>query len=230
MKIAILGGTGREGSGLALRWGAAGEEIIIGSRDVGRAAGVAKRLNRLLRGTAAIHGASNLQAAFEADVAVLTVPYAAHLAVLTEVKEALRGKLLIDTTVPFDLKTHERLVPDHHGSALQEAQELLGPSVMVVVAFQNIGFDLLKDVGKAIDCDVLVCGDDPHARHRTVLLAAKAGLRAVDAGSSRHAGTVERLTSLLIDLKRRYKTKETGIRITGLPMCGAQAALPEDRP
>jgi 8-hydroxy-5-deazaflavin:NADPH oxidoreductase len=218
VKIAILGGTGREGSGLALRWGASGEEVIIGSRDAGRAVAAAKRLNRLLP-AASIRGASNQQAALEADVAVLTVPYAAHLAALMEVKEALCGKLLIDTTVPLDPKTYERLVQAHHGSALQEAQEFLGPSVKVVAAFQNISFDLLKELGKVIDCDVLVCGDDPDARRCTALLAAKAGLRAIDAGSSWHAGTVEELTSLLIDLKRRYKAKETGIRITGLPEC-----------
>lgn len=229
MKIAILGGTGREGSGLALRWGASGEEVIIGSRDVERATAAAERLNKLLR-TAAIRGALNRQAALEADVAVLTVPYAAHRTVLTEVKEALRGKLLIDTTVPLDLKTHERLVQAHHGSALQEAQEFLGPSVKVVAAFQNIGCDLLKELGKVIDCDVLVCGDDSDARRLAAVLAAKAGLRAVDTGSSQHAGTIEGLTALLIDLKRRYKTKETGIKITGLPACEAQAGLSEYTP
>lgn len=217
MKIAILGGTGREGFGLALRWGASGEEVIIGSRDIERAVGAAKRLTRLLPATAVICGASNRQAALEADVAVLTVPYAAHVAVLTEVKEALYGKLLIDTTVPFDPKTHEWLVPIHYDSALEEAQEVLGPCVRVVAAFQNIGFRLLKDLKRVIDCDVLVCGDDTDARRLACLLVEKAGLRGIDAGSSRHAGTVEGLTPLLLDLKRRYNTNATGIRITGLP-------------
>ena len=216
MKIAILGGAGREGSGLALRWAASGEEVIIGSRDVERAVAAAKRLTRLLPATAVIRGASNQQAAREADVAVLTVPYTAHVAVLMEVREALLDKLVIDATVPLDPHTHERLVPIRHNSALHEAQECLGPGVKVVAAFQNIGCDLLKDLQKAIECDVLVCGDDPHARRVAATLVEKAGLRAVDAGSSRHAGTVEGLTSLLIELKRRYKTKETGIRITGL--------------
>lgn len=216
MKIAILGGTGREGSGLALRWGASGEEVIIGSRDVGRAVAVAKRLNRLLP-MAAIRGATNEQAAREAEVAVLAVPYTAHRTVLAQVKEVLRGKLLIDTTVARNLKSGERLIPLHYDSALQEAQEVLGPSVKVVAAFQNIGFDLLKDVGRVIDCDVLVCGNDAEARRTAVQLVAKAGLRAIDAGSSCHAGTVEGLTPLLLDLKRRYRAKETGIRITGLP-------------
>lgn len=217
MKIAILGGTGREGSALALRWGASGDEVIIGSRDVERAVATAQRLTGLLPVPAVICGASNHQAALDADVAVLTVPYAAHVAVLAEVKEALHGKLLIDTTVPFDPQTHEWMAPIHHGSALQEAQEVLGPSVRVVAAFQNIGFHLLKDVRRVIDCDVLVCGDDADARRLACVLVAKVGLRAVNAGSSRHAGTVEGLTPLLMDLKRRYNTKETGIRITGLP-------------
>lgn len=217
MKIAILGGTGREGSGLALRWAASGEEVIIGSRDVERAVAAATRLTRLLPGTGVIRGASHQQAARDADVVVLTVPYAAHRTVLMEVKEVLRGKVLIDATVPLDPHTHERLVPIHHNSALCEAQEYLGPGVTVVAAFQNIGFHLLKDLKGIIDCDVLVCGDDPHARRVAALLVEKTGLRAVDAGSSQHAGTVEGLTFLLIELKRRYKTKETGIRITGLP-------------
>ena len=189
MKIAILGGTGREGAGLALRWGAFGEEVIIGSRDAGRAVAAAGRLNQLLPGAATIRGASNRQAALEAEVVVLTVPYAAHLAALMEVKEALCGKLLIDTTVPFDPEARERLVPANLSSALEEAQEFLGPSVKVVAAFQNIGFHLLKDLGKVIDCDVLVCGDDPQARQLATLLVTKAGLRAIDAGSSRHAGS-----------------------------------------
>lgn len=216
MKIAILGGTGREGAGLALRWGAAGEEVIIGSRDERRAATAAKRLNRLL-GTTTIRGASNRQAVLGADVVVLTVPYAAHLATLKEVKEALCGKLLIDATVPLEPEALERLVPANKGSALEAAQEFLGPGVKVVAAFQNIAFHLLKDLEKFIDCDVFVCGDDPHARHLATLLVAKADLRAIDAGSAQHARTVEGLTPLLIELKRRYKAKEVGVRITGLP-------------
>lgn len=218
MKIAILGGTGREGAGLALRWGAYNEEVIIGSRDARRAVASARRLNRIL-GKATIHGMVNRHAAAEAEVVVLTVPYVAHLATLMEIKAALCGKLLIDATVPLDPKARERLVPSNLGSALEEAQECLGPSVKVVAAFQNIASHLLKDLGKVIDCDVLVCGDDPHARHRAILLVAKAGLRAIDAGPARHARTVEGLTPLLIGLKRRYKAKDVGIRITGLPGC-----------
>ncbi len=216
MKIAILGGTGREGTGLALRWAVSGEEVIIGSRDEKRAAAAADQFNRTL-GEATIRGMSNRRAAEEADVVVLTVPYEAHLATLKEVKEALRGKLLIDTTVSLDPDAPGRLARSNHGSALEEAQELLGSDVKVVAAFQNISYRLLRDPKKVIDSDVLVCGDDPHAKRLALTLVSKVGLRAVDAGSAQYARTIEGLTPLLLELNRRYKTKEAGIRITGLP-------------
>lgn len=216
MKIAILGGTGREGTGLALRWAASGEDVIIGSRDERRAAAAADHLNRTL-GKAAIRGTSNRDAAEEADVVVLTVPYAAHLTTLSEVKAALSGKLVIDTTVPFDPDAPGRLSPANHQSAIEEAQEFLGSGTKVVAAFQNISYRLLRDPNRTIDCDVLVCGDDPHARRLAMTLVAKAGLRALDAGPAQYARTVEGLTPLLLELNRRYKTKEAGIRITGLP-------------
>jgi NADPH-dependent F420 reductase len=216
MKIAIIGGTGREGTGLALRWADSGEEVIIGSRDEKRAAAAADHLNRTL-GKAIIRGMSNRRAAEEADIVVLTVPYAAHLATLEEVKEALHGKLLIDTTVSLDPQAPDRLVLSNERSALEKAQEFLGSDVKVVAAFQNISYRLLRDPKKVIDSDVLVCGDDPHAKRLALTLVSKVGLRAIDAGSARHARTVEGLTPLLLELNRRYKTKEAGIRITGLP-------------
>ncbi|HLC21251.1 MAG TPA: NADPH-dependent F420 reductase, partial [Candidatus Methylomirabilis sp.] len=175
MKIAILGGTGREGTALALRWAASGEEVIIGSRDEKRAAAAADHLSRTL-GDATIRGMSNRQAAEEADIVVLTVPYAAHLATLKEVKDALRGKLLIDTTVSLDPQTPGRLVLSNGRSALEEAQEFLGSHVKVVAAFQNISYRLLRDPKKMIDSDVLVCGDDPHAKRLALTLVSKVGL------------------------------------------------------
>ncbi len=216
MKIAIIGGTGREGAGLALRWAAAGEDVVIGSRDEKRAAAAADHLNRML-GKAAARGTSNRRAAEEADVVVLTVPYAAHLATLQEVKEALRGKLLIDATVPLDPEAPGRLARTNHRSALEQAQEFLGPETKVVAPFQNISYRLLKDPKRAIDSDVLICGDDADARRIAMKLVEQVGLRAIDAGAAHHARAVEGLTPLLLELNRRYKTQEAGVRITGLP-------------
>ncbi|MBI3781380.1 MAG: NADPH-dependent F420 reductase [candidate division NC10 bacterium] len=216
MKIAIIGGTGRERAGLALRWAAAGEDVVIGSRDEKRAAAAADHLNRML-GKAAARGTSNRRAVEEADVVVLTVPYAAHLATLQEVKEAVRGKLLIDTTVPLDPEAPGRLASANNRSALEQAQEFLGSETKVVAAFQNISYRLLKDPKRAIDSDVLVCGDDPNAKRSAMALVEKAGLRAIDAGGAHHARAVEGLTPLLLELNRRYRTQEAGIRITGLP-------------
>jgi NADPH-dependent F420 reductase len=133
------------------------------------------------------------------------------------VKEALRGKLLIDTTVPLDPEAPGRLASANHQSALEQAQEFLGAETKVVAAFQNISYRLLKDPKRAIDSDVLVCGDDPNARRSAMALVEKAGLRAIDAGGAHHARAVEGLTPLLLELNRRHKTKEAGIRITGLP-------------
>lgn len=216
MKIAILGGTGRQGTALALRWAASGEEIIIGSRDEKRAVAAADHLNRKL-GKTTIRGASNRPAAEEADAVVLTVPAAAHLATLVEVKEALGGKVVIDTTVSLDPDAPGRLSSANHRSALEEAQEFLGPGTKVVAAFQNISYRLLRNLDRRIDCDVLVSGEDPDARQLAMILVEKAGLRALDAGPAHYARTIEGLTPLLLELNRRYKTKEAGIRITGLP-------------
>ena len=216
MKIAILGGTGREGTALALRWAASGEDVIIGSRDENRAVAAADHLNRAL-GKTTIRGASNRQAAEEADVVVLTVPATAHLAILAEVREALQGKLLIDATVSLDPDAPGRLSSPNHRSAIEEAQAFLGPRTNVVAAFQNISHRLLREPNRRIDCDVLVCGDDPQSRQLAMALVEKTGLRALDAGAAHFARTVEALTPLLLELNRRYKAKEAGIRITGLP-------------
>ncbi|MBI2902755.1 MAG: NADPH-dependent F420 reductase [Candidatus Methylomirabilis oxyfera] len=216
MKIGILGGTGREGTALALRWAASGEDVIIGSREEQRAVAAADQLNRTM-GKITIRGASNRQAAEEAEVVVLTVPASAHLATLKEVREALRGKLVIDATVSLDPDAPGRLSSANHRSAIEEAQEFLGAGINVVAAFQNVSYRLLREPNRKIDCDVLVCGDDPEARQIAMALVEKAGLRALDAGPAHYARTVEGLTPLLLELNRRYKTKEAGIRITGLP-------------
>ncbi|HEY5579086.1 MAG TPA: NADPH-dependent F420 reductase, partial [Acidimicrobiia bacterium] len=146
-----------------------------------------------------------------------TVPAPAHLATLKEVREALRGKLVIDATVSLDPDAPGRLSSANHRSAIEEAQDFLGPGTNVVAAFQNISYRLLREPNRRIDCDVLVCGDDPEARRLAMVLVEKAGLRALDAGPAHYARTVEGLTPLLLELNRRYNTKEAGIRITGLP-------------
>lgn len=217
MQIAILGGTGKEGSGLALRWANAGHEIIIGSRDAEKATRVAEELNLAMgdsRGR--ISGAGNLEAAQAGEVVVLTVPYSAHTATLQSVQAALTGKVLIDVTVPVNPADITRVSVPAGGSATLEAQRLLGPEVKVVAAFQNISFTHLKKLDTAIDCDVLVCGDDTDAKQTALQLVQDAGMRGFDAGPADNAIVVEGLTSVLLAINKRHKIKGAGIRITGV--------------
>lgn len=215
MKIAVLGGTGKEGSGLALRWANKGHQVIIGSRDPAKAKAVADELN-LVIGEARIQGIGNLDAAQEAEIAVLTVPYAAHIDTLNSVKDALRSKVLIDVTVPVNANDFTRVTVPPAGSAAKEAQLLLGVDVQVVAAFQNISSIHLKKLEGIIDCDVLVCGDNPEAKKTVLQLVADAGMRGWDAGPIDNAVVVEGLTPVLLGINRRHKIKGAGIRITGL--------------
>ncbi|MCS7059961.1 MAG: NADPH-dependent F420 reductase [Anaerolineae bacterium] len=217
MQIAIVGGTGKEGSGLALRWANAGHEIIIGSRDAEKAARVAEELNLALgNGAARVRGATNLDAAQAGEVVVLTVPYSAHADTLRSVQPALSGKVLIDVTVPVNPADITRVSVPAGGSATVEAQRLLGPDVKVVAAFQNISFTHLKKLDTAIDCDVLVCGDDAQAKQIALQLVQDAGMRGFDAGPADNAIVVEGLTSVLLAINKRHKIKGAGIRITGV--------------
>lgn len=217
MRIAILGGTGKEGSGLALRWAHAGHEIIIGSRDAEKAARVAEELNLALGEAAGrITGAGNLEAAQAGEVVVLTVPYSAHADTLRGAQPALAGKVLIDVTVPVNPADITRVSVPAGGSATLEAQRLLGPDVKVVAAFQNISFTHLKKLDSAIDCDVLVCGDDAGAKQTALQLVQDAGMRGFDAGPADNAIVVEGLTSVLLAINKRHKIKGAGIRITGV--------------
>ena len=214
--IAVLGGTGQEGSGLALRWAHAGYPVVIGSRDPERAAAKAAELRARL-GSGAIEGDDNRRAAERAEIAVLTVPYAAHRATLEQVKEALAGKILVDVTVPLVPPQVARVQLPPEGSAAVAAQRLLGPAVTVVSAFQNVSAHLLDDLAAAVDCDVLVCGDDKEARAAVVALAEAAGMRGLHGGALANSAASEALTSVLIFLNRRYGIKSSGIRFTGLP-------------
>jgi 8-hydroxy-5-deazaflavin:NADPH oxidoreductase len=215
MKIAVLGGTGKEGSGLALRWANKGHQVVIGSRDPAKARAVADELN-LVIGEVRIEGAGNLDAAQYAELAVLTVPYNAHIDTLNVVKEALHGKVLIDVTVPVNTNDFTRVSVPPSGSAAREAQLLLGVDIHVVAAFQNISSIHLKKLDGMIDCDVLVCGDNAEAKKVTLQLVTDAGMRGWDAGPIDNAVVVEGLTPVLLGINRRHKIKGAGIRITGL--------------
>jgi NADPH-dependent F420 reductase len=215
MKIAVLGGTGKEGSGLAMRWANNGHEVVIGSRDATKAQRVTEELNLVL-GTPRIQGSDNLSAAHTAEVVVLTVPYAAHLDTLNGVKEALYGKVLVDVTVPVNPTDILRVMVPAAGSAAKEAQNLLGDHVHVIAAFQNISATHLKKLDAVIDCDVLVCGDSHEAKKVGLQLVADAGMKGWDAGPLDNAVVVEGLTSVLLGINRRHKVKGAGIRITGV--------------
>jgi hypothetical protein len=215
MTIAILGGTGEQGPGLALRWAIAGEDVIIGSRSRDRAVMVAAELTSEL-GRARIRGMENAEAAAAAEVVVLTVPYSAHVSTLQSVKTQLHGKILVDVSVPLDPENPRRMRMPAEGSATEEAQAMLGPDTRVVAAFQNVSAHLLRDPHHAIDCDVLICGNDAEAKKVVSGLVSKMGLHAYDVGSAESARVVEGMTSILIRLNIRHKVKGAGIRITGI--------------
>jgi hypothetical protein len=213
MKIAVLGGTGKEGSGLALRWANAGHDVVIGSRDAARAEAVAQELN-LVFGDSRIKGADNLSAAQAADVIVLSVPYAAHADTLSGVRSAVKGKVIIDVTVPINPTDFLRVHVPVGGSATKEAQAIVGEDAHVVAAFQNISATHLKKLDAVIDCDVLVCGDDPAAKEIGMKLVADVGMKAWDAGPLDNAVVVEGLTPILLGINKRHKVKGAGIRIS----------------
>ncbi len=217
MTIAILGGTGKEGKGLAFRWARAGYRVIIGSRTDKKAQAAAKELAEMLDdgASSSIIGMDNLAAAQKADMVVLTVPYAAHRQTLEAVKEALQGKILVDVTVPLVPPKVSRVQMPPAGSAAQEAREILGPGVEVVDAFQNISHELLMQSGK-VACDVLVTGTSKEARGDVLKLVEAAGLTGWDAGPLENSAVVEGLASLLIYINKQYGSKHAGIKITGV--------------
>jgi NADPH-dependent F420 reductase len=216
LTLAILGGTGPQGSGLALRWARAGHRVTIGSRDAKKSAECATDLSRKLDGVR-IDGASNEAALANAEIAILTVPYAAQRLVADSVRAQLQGKILIDVTVPLMPPKVGTVQLPAGGSAVVALQADLGDGVRVVSAFQNISAQHLHDLGHDIDCDVLVCGDDKAACETAIALAKAAGMRGWHAGPLANSAAAEALTSVLITLNRRYKIAGSGIRITGAP-------------
>lgn len=214
--IAVLGGTGNEGPGLALRWAKSGQyQVIIGSRQAEKGQRVAAELNERL-GQDIIQGMANEDAARAADICVLTVPYSAQGPTLTALRDLLKGKILVDVTVPLKPPKVSHVNVPPGGSAGQEAQAILGEDVRVVSAFQNVGYAHLAEDVDRIDCDVLICGDDKEAKTEVVALAEAAGMRGIDAGPLKNSVVVEGLTSVLIGINIRHKVKGSGIKITGI--------------
>lgn len=213
--IAILGGAGSEGSGLAVRWAHAGYRVVIGSRSAERAREVATELNQITGGDN-ISGDDNETAARAGDIVVLTVPYAAQIATLENIRAALDGKILIDVTVPLVPPKVSRVQLPESDSAVVAAQAMLGPGVKVVSAFQNVSAHLLKKLDHQIECDVLCCGDDSEAVEKVIALAEAIGLTAYYAGPLANSVATEALTSALIAINRRYKIPSSGLRITGV--------------
>ncbi len=215
MTVAVLGGTGKEGSGLALRWAQAGYRVIIGSRDPARAQSKADEMNATL-GETIVHGLGNAEAAAGADVVVLTVPYSAHQGTLEMVKDAVQGKILVDVTVPLQPPNVRTVyVPEEKAAALA-SQAFLGDNVRVVAAFENISASHLRKIDHAIDSDVLVCSDDEDAKSQVFCLVEAASMRGVDAGPLANAVAVEAMTAVLLYINKHYKVPGAGIRITGL--------------
>ncbi len=216
--IAILGGTGALGTGLARRWAQAGYEVIIGSRSAEKAEAALADLKQIMseRGISVeqVKAMENLAAAEAADIVVLTVPFSHHASTLEAVKPALKGKILIDVTVPLVPPKVARVQLPESGSAGQAAQDLLGEDVRVVSAFQNVAAVHLQE-GNSLECDVLVAGDNVEARETVIGLVEAAGMRGYHAGPICNSAAAEALTSILIVINKRYKT-HAGIRITGV--------------
>jgi len=215
LTIVVLGGTGKEGKGLAYRWARAGYKVLIGSRSSERAVHAASEIMELLEGSSSVVGTTNHEAAEQANIAVLTVPYAAHKDTLESVKDVLQGKLLIDATVPLVPPKVTKVQMPAEGSAAQQAKAILGDDVQVVAAFQNTSYELLLTDGD-VNCDVLVTGSSKAARAEALTLIEAADMTGWDAGPIENSVVVEGLTSVLININKQYGSTHAGIKITGV--------------
>ena len=216
-KIAVLGGTGREGKGLSYRWLKSGHSIVIGSRNEEKAVNAANEIASILgeEFQQNISGMTNEQAAKAADIIVMTVPYAVHRAMCETIKPFVDGKIVIDVTVPLVPPKVTKVQMPEAGSASMEAQLIFGENIQVVAAFQNISYEhLLKD--DDVNCDVLVCGNKKIARETVLQLVLDAGLVGWDAGPLANAVVVEGMTSILIGINKQFGTQSAGIKIIGV--------------
>lgn len=223
MKIAVIGGTGDQGIGLALRFVKAGETVIIGSRDIKKAENTVDIIKNMLDSDEAknVKGMTNEEAAAEGDIALLTVPLQAQMVTLRSIKDNLEGKILMDATVPLDGcigGKPTRYIEVWQGSAAERSAEFLSSkNVKVVSVFNNISAASLLNVNEDVECDTLISGDDVEAKKEVIALAEKIpGVKAIDCGPLENARIVEKITPLLINLNIRNKVKLAGIRITGL--------------
>jgi len=212
-RIAVIGGTGRQGFGLAVRWAMAGFHVILGSRDPQRAEATAERAQRA-RGELPLHGTGNREAAEAADVIVLTIPFSAQAEILPSIRAAVAGKVVIDTTVPLRSFSPPVLEIPSVGSAAQQVKALL-PDARVGAAFHTVSAVKLNAFSTPLEEDTLVCGEEG-AKEAGIVLAERIGLRGLDAGPLEAAATLERLGALLVALNQRYHRRAIGVRFVGL--------------
>ncbi len=214
MNIAILGGTGKEGAGLAVRWARLGHSIIIGSRDAERARTKAAELRDAAHAIPIV-GHTNAEAAALGEIVVVALPAAGLSNTLPEVRQACRGKVVVSTVVPLTFGGPRLFTPPAAGSSAEEVQGLL-PEARVVAGFHHIAAHELSDAAHPIDCDLLICGQDATAKETVTQLGRSMGLRVLDVGALSNAGPLEGITAVLATINRRYKLKNSGIEITGL--------------
>lgn len=216
--IAVIGGTGAEGSGLAMRWAVAGYPVVIGSRSTEKATAVSAELAaKLPAGSASLTGLANLAAAEAADIVVLSVPYSSQAGIIDQIEAGCHDKIFVTVAVPLKPPKVAVVWQPPGGSAALEAKAQLGDDVRVVAAFQNISAAHLQDLDWEPDSDVLVTGDSKAAKAQVMELANAAGFFGVDAGPLANSSVVEGLTAVLIGINMRNKVKGAGIRITGIP-------------
>ncbi len=214
--LAIIGGTGKEGNALAFRFAKAGVNVIIGSRDAMKGDNAAREMNARL-GTSDVTGMSNREAAAQADIVLLSVPYDGMKPILEDLREAAQNKIVINISSSLDPERKSRAKPPAAGSVTAEVQQFFGDTTKVVCAFQNISPEKLESVEEKIDTDVIVCGGDKAAREIIIELIHKIGIDAFDGGVLANAVAVEAMTAILIAVNIKHKIRGAGIRITGVP-------------
>ena len=217
----MLGGAGEEGFGLALRWAIAGHQVFVGSRSTDRAVEAAKTITQTAGRPVRVSGVSNENAVAQADIVVVTVPFAALIETLRTLKPKFRsGQILVNVSVPLETSIGgraTRTVGVWAGSAGELAATVVPNTVGVVTAFNNVSAELLKDPSKPVDCDIFVCSNDENAKKIVLdLVKGIAGARGFDAGGLENSRTIEQITALLVSLNIRYKVKSAGLRVTGI--------------